>query len=239
VISPRLPSLDSASPLDLAARTYEKLRALIVAGRISPGSRFIETDLAARFGVSRTPVRVALDRLRQEGLAVSLGGGRNARLVVSPLTEPDSRELLLLIGVVEGLAARTAAALTRPERVRLAVEMHDLNRSMARTLEREAPELEEVFLLHSSFHAAAIELAGTPRIRALHATILPQAERYRRVYMAASPRELREEVAEHAPIIAAIEGGDTDAAQIAVQQNWSAAAERLGRMVDRSGERGC
>ncbi|HEX9165498.1 MAG TPA: GntR family transcriptional regulator, partial [Gemmatimonadales bacterium] len=41
-------------------RVYEQLRQLIVTGRMAPGSRLVETDIAARFQVSRTPVRGAL-----------------------------------------------------------------------------------------------------------------------------------------------------------------------------------
>ena len=46
---------------------YERLRHLIVHGVMAPGSRIVESDVAARLGVSRTPVRGALQRLQQEG----------------------------------------------------------------------------------------------------------------------------------------------------------------------------
>ena len=45
-------------------QVYERLRELIIDGRLAPGARIVETDVAARLGVSRTPVRGALQRLQ-------------------------------------------------------------------------------------------------------------------------------------------------------------------------------
>ncbi|MFB6240160.1 MAG: GntR family transcriptional regulator, partial [Gemmatimonadota bacterium] len=56
---------------DRSGETYTRLRELIVRGQLAPGSRIIETDVAERLGVSRTPVRSALQRLEQEGFIES------------------------------------------------------------------------------------------------------------------------------------------------------------------------
>ncbi len=73
---------------------------------------------------------------------------------------------------------------------------------------------------------------------ALHTTIKPQAERYERLYLSLLVSDLQTSAAEHEAIAAAIERGNADAAQRAVQTNWRNAAERLGRVIDRAGERG-
>ena len=57
------------------SRAYEQLYQLIVYGRLPPGARIAEGPLAETLGVSRTPVREALQRLRQEGLLIEVGGG--------------------------------------------------------------------------------------------------------------------------------------------------------------------
>lgn len=227
-----------SSQPDLVAMTYERLRELIVAGRVSPGSRIIESDLADRLGVSRTPVRSALQRLQQEGFVLGLDGGRNARLIVSPLTREDCRELLTLMGAIEGLAARAAAALPERERKSIAADQRALNDAFTEALRRAEIDPDEVFRVHTAFHATHFDAAATPRLRNLHAAIRPQAERYRRVYITSSPQGLLGEVAEHLPIIEAIERGDGPAAQAAVQENWFAAADRMGKIVDRLGDRG-
>src|SRR5207244_8598966 len=77
---------------DRIARAYQQLRELIVWGRLAPGSRVIESDIAERLGVSRTPVRSALHRLQQEGYIVGVGRGSEQRLTVAPLTQDEDRK---------------------------------------------------------------------------------------------------------------------------------------------------
>src|SRR5687767_98813 len=125
------------APEDLAAadaphgsrpeQVYIRLRDLIVQGLLAPGSRVVETEVATRLGVSRTPVREALQRLQQEGFVVGAPGAQQARLTVAPLTRADVHELLNIVGELEGLGARWAAALEPAERRSLAKELRALN----------------------------------------------------------------------------------------------------------------
>lgn len=87
-------------------RVYEALRADIVALRLPPGTELGEVELAARLGVSRTPVREALSRLAADGLAVA---GRGRTLVVSPLDATEITHLFQLREALETQAARLAA----------------------------------------------------------------------------------------------------------------------------------
>jgi len=82
---------------DRTAQAYKQLRDMIVHGRLAPGVRVIENDIAERLGVSRTPVRSALHRLEQEGYIVSAGWDNERRLLVAPMTEDDVRELFQII----------------------------------------------------------------------------------------------------------------------------------------------
>lgn len=225
---------------DLVSQAYEKLRTHIVHGRLAPGTRIIESDLADRLGVSRTPVRSALQRLQQEGYVQALDGGRNIRLMVAPLTQEDCREVLNLLGCLEGLAARWSAALPERERAAVAADLHRLNEELDRLLKHSGPGVdpEDVFRVHSEFHNRHLEHASAGRLLALHAAMRPQAERYRRVYLTTAPHGYQGEVEEHAAIVAAVERGDGDAAQVAVQRNWELTAERLSRIIDRHGEQG-
>ena len=87
--------------------TYELLLNAIENGALPPGSRLRETDLALRFGISRTPVREALKRLEAQGL-VSHQPHHGA--VVAELGYGEITELYALREVLEGTAARLAAA---------------------------------------------------------------------------------------------------------------------------------
>ena len=89
----------------------ERLREDILAGRLAPGSRLVESDLTARFAVSRGPVREALRRLSAEGL-IEHRPHRGA--VVRRLSERDIRELFQIRVEMEALAARLAAEPTTP-----------------------------------------------------------------------------------------------------------------------------
>ena len=91
----------------------ERLREDIWAGRLEPGSRLVESDLTARFAVSRGPVREGLRRLSADGL-IEHRPHRGA--VVRRLAEREIRELFLIRIEMEALAARLAAAADAPER---------------------------------------------------------------------------------------------------------------------------
>jgi DNA-binding GntR family transcriptional regulator len=94
------------SPRDLGQEAYDRIRAAIRDGTLQPGLRLTETDLAARFGVSRTPVRHAIARLEAEGLLT-----HEPRRGLS-VTRPDHQqviELYVMREILEGAAARLAA----------------------------------------------------------------------------------------------------------------------------------
>src|SRR2546430_15562368 len=102
-----------------ANRLYDSLRNLIVRGQLAPGARIVETEVAERFGVSRTPVRAAFQRLEREGYVIA-SATHQARMTVAPLTREDVGELLEIVGELEGLAARSAARLPADSRDRIA-----------------------------------------------------------------------------------------------------------------------
>jgi DNA-binding transcriptional MocR family regulator len=83
---------------------YQRLRELIVHGKLVPGSSVIEADLSTRLGICRTPVREALRLLQQEGFLIrNPAGATKSRLVVAPLMKEDARELYWIVGRLEGL----------------------------------------------------------------------------------------------------------------------------------------
>ena len=94
---------DSASATDLA---YETLRRAILEQAIAPGTRLPEDELAAQFGVSRTPIRAVLARLQNEGL-VSSGPRRTASVAEPGLAE--ARKVFELRRALEREAVRLAA----------------------------------------------------------------------------------------------------------------------------------
>src|SRR6266566_2602141 len=108
-------------------QVYSRLRDLIVQGLVAPGSRIVETEIAARLGVSRTPVREALQRLQQEGYVIGNPAAQQSRLTVAPLTRDDVYELLNIVGALEGLGARHAAMRPTADRRSLVQQLRALN----------------------------------------------------------------------------------------------------------------
>ncbi len=96
-------STDIKSVRDLV---YDRLRAAIMEGLLEPGERLIETEVALRFGVSRTPVREALRMLEKDGIVQTLPR-RGA--VVAGFTLETAIEIYTILSVLEGLVARLAA----------------------------------------------------------------------------------------------------------------------------------
>jgi DNA-binding GntR family transcriptional regulator len=237
-MTPRHGSRSTAGRTDRPKLVYDQLRTLIVHGRLAPGSRLVETDIAARFEVSRTPVRGALQRLQQEGYIVDSPSMRQSRPTVAPLTGDDAQELFDIVGQLEALAAYNAALLPLPKRQALAKELTAINNDFRKAAAAPRPDHNRLWDLDERFHERCVEVAAGPRLKLLHDSVKPQAERYERLYVSYLAGEITTSVAEHEVIIEAILQGDAPGAKAAVERNWHNAAERLGRVIERVGDRG-
>jgi DNA-binding GntR family transcriptional regulator len=222
----------------VTVEAYQRLRDLIIAGRLAPGAPLIETDLCVRLKVSRTPVRAALQRLQQEGFVNGATVGHMLRAVVAPLTADDMRELFAMVGALEGVAARWAAELQTASRHRLVQELERLNREMSAAAKARPQQVAYAQDLHERFHQVIVEAAAGPRLRAELASLQPQAERYGRAYTGASIHDFHESLDEHEAIIGAIRAGDADAAEQTTTVNWRNGAERYRHVVELHGDRG-
>ncbi len=220
------------------ARAYEQLRELIVRGRLAPGSRIVESEIAGRLGVSRTPARSALHRLQTEGYVIVADRSKEHRLMIAPLTQDDARELFHIVGQLEGLAARDAAELPHDARAELVGRLRQLNAELASVAGASRPDPMRIFDLDTAFHRAYVAGVGGPRLLALHDAIKPQSERYIRLYISSLVDEIDTSVAEHAVIVGHIADGDPSAAQTAVDTTWRNAALRLRGVISTHGERG-
>jgi DNA-binding GntR family transcriptional regulator len=220
------------------ARAYEQLREMIVRGRIAPGSRVVEAEIAKRLGVSRTPARSAIHRLQQEGYITAPERATERRLIVAPLTQEDARELFDIVGQLEGLAARGAAELDEKPRTTLVQTLQRVNSDLGVAARRRRPDPIGIFDLDTAFHRTYVEAGSGPRLLALHDATKPQAERYVRLYVVSLIDEIATSVEEHAIIVQAIDEGDPLGAQQAVDANWRKAALRLAKVIGAFGERG-
>src|SRR3954463_4950434 len=138
-------------------RALLTLRELLLKGEFRPGERLSELALVARLNVSRTPIRLALDRLAHEGLLEpSPSGG----FVVHEFTFDDIWDSIELRGVMEGTAARLAAErLTDPSELNA---IRELQRQMDTTANNSFEAFAHYMNLNELFHEQLVALAKSP-----------------------------------------------------------------------------
>jgi DNA-binding GntR family transcriptional regulator len=128
---------------------YGELRTLILTGKIRPGTRMMEIELADEMGVSRTPVREAIRKLEEEGL-VFIEPRRGA--YVSEVSVPDMVNILEVRGSLEGLAAYFAAQRMRQEK---RAELREISARFDRALE--SGNMNEMIQNDTLFHRAIVD----------------------------------------------------------------------------------
>jgi GntR family transcriptional regulator of vanillate catabolism len=141
-------------------RTLLNLREMLLRGDFRPGERISELPMVARLGVSRTPIRLALDRLANEGLLeTSPTGG----FVVREFTIADIWDAIETRGVLEGAAARLAAE--RFTRDRELETLRKLRDEMDIIFRPSIDTFARYLDLNEAFHSTIVELAKSPMLR--------------------------------------------------------------------------
>lgn len=193
---------------------YHGIKLRIVELRMAPGASFTEAELATKLGVSKTPVREALLRLRREGLVevVPRLGYR-----VAPVTIKDARDLCALRAILEAEAAQAAAM--RSEASAPLRELETLCRASYRS---DDPRSIQEFLHHNSrFHLTIAELGGNQRLVRMLREVLDESERLFQLGLTLSFRS-GDIVHEHSELVDAIIAGDaTRAREISLLQSHS------------------
>lgn len=179
------------------------------AGELKPGTVLMEGEIAARYRVSRTPVREALRRLSQDGLIEQ----RGARLVVSQPTRQQVEEIYPIVSLLEGLAARLAAGASSR---RLVTELRRLNAEMEKALveDHHAGYVEA----NQRFHELIVE-------ESRNSMLSKEIMRFRTILthlrsaLLELPGRKEQSLAQHARVIEALEAGDADAAESVMREH--------------------
>lgn len=193
---------------------YALILEAIESGQFKPGDRLVESELADKFGVSRTPVREALQRLETQAMLTR--DGRS--LIVASLDHNQLAELYAVRTELEGLAARLAARHASAEELHvlrlMVTEDHALLGGDPRLLSRANKRFHKQIHLASHNRFLIQQLDLVHRAMALMAT----------TSFAAEGRDVPA-LAEHERIVAAIEARDGDAAYLALKTHISKAYE--------------
>ena len=190
---------------------YSLILEAIDVGVYKPGDRLVESDLADRFGVSRTPIREALQRLETQSLLTR--DGRS--LIVSSLDHSQMAELYIVRAELEGLAANLAAKHATSEEIRVLQDMVDSDRkiisdpsSLARSNRR----------FHKQIHLASHNRFLIKQLDLVHRSMALMAT----TSLAADGRGAVA-VEEHQAIVTAIADGDSTEASEKLRNHISVA----------------
>lgn len=192
---------------------YQLILDAIDTGAYKPGDRLVESDLAERFGVSRTPIREALQRLETQTLL-----SRDGRsLIVASLDHNQLAELYVVRTELEGLAARLAARHAAPEEVRVLRAMVEEDQGLA-------DDPEALSRANRRFHKQ-IHLASHNRYLVQQLDLVHRSMALLATTTLAVEGRSETALAEHDRIVSAIEAGDGDAAFLALKNHISMAFE--------------
>jgi len=192
---------------------YDLILDAIDTGLYRPGDRLVESELAERFGVSRTRIREALQRLETQGLLTR--DGRS--LIVAALDHNQLAELYAVRTELEGLAARLAARHASPEEIRVLKEMAAGDRAL---LGDPAAMSRANRRFHKQIHLASHNRYLVQQLDLVHRSMALLAS----TSLAVDGRG-EAALAEHDELVAAIERGDGEAANAALKSHISKAFE--------------
>lgn len=176
---------------DIVAR---RIAQAVLEGELGPGTRLTEESLAARFAVSRTPIREALIALATSGL-VELTRNRGA--TVLQLTAADVREVYGLRGLLESEAARLAARHADAELADL------LDKSCDRLAELHGAPAPEQLAADTFFHYSIADASGSHRLAALVRQVSSVSVAYRSL-IAYTAADMGEAERQHRAIVGAL-----------------------------------
>jgi DNA-binding GntR family transcriptional regulator len=218
-----LQKLESAS---LRERVYQTLRDAIVSGELAPGQRVRDHELAERLGVSRTPVREALQRLEDEGLAET---SPRASTRIAPLDARAAREAFPVVAALHALATRHGVARLAPGDLSV---MRAANECLASLIASpDSAVVLRAIEADDRFHGVLLDAAGNREIINALARVMPKVRRLE--YAQFGSLAGRKSVQQHEAILEACQRGAEEAAEL-VAENWLS----LGRLIAASLEEG-
>lgn len=220
-------SLRQIEPVQLGDRVFASIRLAIIRGELRPGQHLQDRKLAEVLGVSRTPVRDALHRLRSAGLVESRG---RAGWAVAGFTEQDVRELFELRRLLEPVGLDKLAARAEPAAVADLAGFFD---GFTHPVPPEAHR--DYFARDHAFHTLLVAHSGNRRLQRFYEVIENHIDRGRHFLSTHAAGRVDATLDEHLAICRAAAAGDFAAARAALLAHLHAGEELMVEYLRRGG----
>lgn len=210
-----------------ADQAYVQLKQLILDGTLPAGAQMLELEAAARLNMSRTPVREAMVRLRQEGI-VEIRPRHGMRVL--PISADDMRDIYEIMTALEGTAAESVArrGVTARQISSLQGAVHDMDKAL------EQQDLQAWAAADERFHLTLVELSGNQRLIQMVAQLWDQAHRARLLTLRLRPTPT-DSNRDHEAVVQAIIDGRPDEARRIHENHRRRAGKMLVELVERLG----
>jgi DNA-binding GntR family transcriptional regulator len=206
----------------LSEQLRERIEERIVTGLYPPGMRLDETDLAASFGVSRTPIREALIQLASTGI-IEMRPRRGA--VVAQISPRRLQEMFEVMAELEALCARLAASgLTNEEREDLAAAHHNCESALRTN------DPDDYYRLNESFHQTLYQLCHNSFLTEQSLLLQRRLRPFRRLQLRMAGR-MESSFNEHAQVLEAILAGDGDRAATILRAHVAMQGDRFSNLL--------
>ncbi|HYF90710.1 MAG TPA: GntR family transcriptional regulator [Symbiobacteriaceae bacterium] len=204
----------------LRDHVHQVLQAAIVSGEIGPGERLRDLDLAPQLGVSRTPVREALQRLEAEGLVETIPGSMTR---VTPLVSREAWDAFPVVAALHALATRLAADRMSADDL---AEMQAANDALRACME--SGDTGGAIRADDRFHAVLLRSSNNREIQHALQRAMPKVRRLEAAQFGSLAGQTSWQ--QHRDILAALSAGAARDAAALVEENWLS----LGRFLARA-----
>jgi len=214
----RLGELEPVPRRSTVEIVYDELRSAILYGHLEPGEQLGESELAGRLGISRGPLREAMQRLVQEGL---LHSEPHRGLFVITLDQSDVEDVYLARLAIERAACAMVMERNRGEAVVRLTEALDHLVEAAR--ERDRVKMSDA---DQAFHEVLVSSSGSPRLERMAQTLLVETRMCLNALQDTYP-EPEELVEEHRRLVDAISDGEEERLLRLIEEHMRDSIERL------------
>ena len=221
-MTPRLAPIRLDTYKPLRELVFEALREAIIDGRLRPGERLMEIQLAEELGVSRTPIREAIRKLELEGFVVMVP---RKGAYVADISTKDIIDVFEIRAALEGLAAQLAAERATDE------ELEEMERMLVEIGEAiEARDVDRLVETDTRFHEVLFRASRNERLCQLISLLREQIQRFR-IRTLSHPARMRVALEEHRSLVEALAQRDPELARRVAQEHIESAENSLMNLI--------